>query len=89
MATLFVRHKVEEFDAWKTAYDAFNAERKTMGVTSHGVYQTDGNLNDVTVYHRFDSMDKAKAFASSARLKDVMEEAGVIGAPDVWFASEA
>ncbi len=38
MATLFVRHKVKEFGAWKAAYDAFDAERNGLGVTGHGVY---------------------------------------------------
>ena len=88
MATLFVRHKVKEFDTWKAAYDAFDVERKTMGVTSHGAYQADGNPNDVTVYHHFDSMDAAKAFADSDRLKKVMESAGVVGAPDIWFTED-
>ncbi len=87
MATLFVRHEVKEFGTWKAAYDAFDAERKTMGVTGHGVYQADGNPNNVTVYHHFDSMDAAKAFAGSARLKEVMESAGVVGAPDIWLAN--
>lgn len=88
MATLFVRHKVKDFGAWKTAYDAFDAERKTMGVTGHGVYQTDGDPNDVTVYHHFDNMDKAKSFAGSSRLKEVMANAGVSGSPDLWFAKQ-
>jgi hypothetical protein len=89
MATLFVRHNVKDFTAWKAAYDAFDGERKTMGVTGHGVYQADGDPNDVTVYHHFDSIDKAKAFAGSARLKEVMKGAGVTGSPDVWFTNRA
>ncbi len=32
--------------------------------------------------------DAAKAFAGSARLKEVMEAAGVVGAPDIWFANQ-
>ena len=88
MATLFVRHKVKEFGAWKTAYDAFDAERKTMGVTQHGAYEADDNPNDVTVFHKFDNMDAAKTFAGSAKLKEVMESAGVVGAPDIWFTNE-
>jgi hypothetical protein len=85
MTTLFVRHKVRNFDKWKAAYDAFDAERKTMGVTGQGVYQADGNPNELTVYHEFSNLDKAKAFAGSDRLKEVMEGAGVVGSPDVWF----
>jgi quinol monooxygenase YgiN len=85
MATLFVRHKVKEFGAWKAAYDAFDQERKTMGVTGQGAYQADDDPNDVTVYHVFESMDAAKAFVGSARLKEVMKNAGVVGDPDIWF----
>lgn len=85
MATLFVRHQVADFDAWKKVYDEFDAERRTMGVTSHGVYQLDGNPNDVTVYHEFDSMDAAKAFVADPRLRNAMEHAGVQGQPDIWI----
>ena len=38
MATLFVRHSVVEFGAWMKAYDDFDEERASMGVTGHGVY---------------------------------------------------
>ena len=87
MATLFARHKVKEFEAWKAAYDAFDEERKTLGVTSHGAYQSDDDPNEVTIYHHFKSMDEAKAFGDSPRLKEVMERAGVASAPDIWFAN--
>ena len=87
MATLFVRHSVNDFALWKKAFDDFSAERSSMGVTSHGVYQLDGNPNDVTVYHEFNTIDAAKAFAGSPRLHEVMEAAGVQGAPDIWFAN--
>ena len=87
MATLFVRHDVADFGTWKKAYDDFDAERRTMGVTGHGVYQADGAPNSVTVYHHFDTMSAAKAFASSARLREVMTAAGVQGIPDVWFVT--
>ena len=87
MATLFVRHPVADFGRWKKAYDDFDAERQTMGVTSHGVYQADGDPNDVTVYHEFPTMEGAKAFAASARLKEVMAAAGVQGPPTIWFTN--
>jgi hypothetical protein len=89
MATLFIRHTVADYGKWRQAYNDFDAERQTMGVTSHGVYQLDGNQNDVTVYHEFASMDAAKSFANSPRLKDVMAGAGVQGAPTVWFTQRA
>jgi hypothetical protein len=87
MATLFVRHEVEDFAAWKKIYDDFNAERETMGVTGHGVYQAEGHPNDVTVYHHFETMDEAKAFVQSSRVREVMTAAGVRGEPSVWFTT--
>ena len=87
MATLFVRHKVADYARWRTAYNDFDTERKGMGVTSHGVYQLDGDPNDVTIYHEFTTVDAAKAFAGSPRLKEVMQAAGVQGVPDIWFAN--
>lgn len=89
MATLFVRHEVEDFGRWKKAYDAFDAERAAMGVTGHGVYQTEGKPNDLTIYHHFESMDAAKAFMQSPRLREVMMAAGVKGVPTAWFTTRA
>ena len=85
MATLFVRHTVADYGKWKQGYDAFDAERRGLGVTSDGVNQLDGNPNDVTVYHEFANMEAAKAFAANPRLREVMSQAGVQGAPDIWF----
>ena len=87
MATLFVRHKIADFASWKKAYDDFEATRKSMGVTSHGVYQLEGDPTDITAYHEFASMDAAKAFAGSPQLREAMQRAGVVGQPDIWFAN--
>jgi quinol monooxygenase YgiN len=89
MATLFVNHDVADFDVWKQAYDDFDAERATMGVTGHGVYQAENNPNNVTIYHHFESMDAAKSFMSSERLREAMTTAGVQGEPKVWFTTKA
>ena len=89
MTRMFVRHKVEDFATWKAAYDAFDQERSGMGVTGHAAYKVEGNPNEVTVTHDFDDLAAAKGFADSVRLKEVMKEAGVVGAPEIWFAERA
>ncbi len=43
----------------------------------------------MTVWHDFSTVESAKSFASSARLKEVMGKAGVKGVPQIWFVSEA
>jgi len=89
MSTLFVRHQVKAFDAWKKVYDAFNAERMQLGVTGHGIYQDVDNPNDVTVYHEFKNFDEAKAFFGNTRVREVMANAGVVGEPTAWFTQKA
>jgi len=79
---------VADYAKWRKAYNDFDTERRSMGVSGHGVYQLDGNPNDVTVYHEFASIDAAKAFAGNPRLKEVMQAAGVEGAPDIWIANK-
>jgi hypothetical protein len=86
---MYVRHEVNDYATWRKGYDAFDAERKKMGVTGAAVYRSVDNPNDVTVTHDFKSADKGKEFASSARLKEVMEKAGVKSAPQIWFTTSA
>ena len=89
MIRLFVRHKVADYKAWRKVYDAFDAERKPMGVTGHAVFQSADDPNDVTAWHDFESLEKAKTFSTSEKLKNAMGKAGVQGKPEIWFVSEA
>ncbi len=89
MVRMFVRHPVVDFDAWKAAYDDFDAERRGMGVVGDAVFTAVDDDNDVTVWHDFDSLDVARDFAESDRLREVMAGAGVAGDPTIWFTSRA
>lgn len=89
MARLFVRHDVTDYKVWRQAYDDFDSERKTFGVTGHAVFQSADDPNDVTAWHDFATTESAKNFASSSRLKEVMGKAGVKGVPQIWFVNEA
>jgi hypothetical protein len=87
MIRMFVRHSVADFDTWKKAYDAFDAERREMGVRGDAVFRTAGHPNEVTAWHDFDTILEARAFAASERLREVMRKAGVASEPIVWFAN--
>lgn len=89
MIRMMVRHDVADYGTWRKAYDDFDEERAGMGVRGDGVYRAVDNPNNVTAYHDFDSIDAAQSFASSPRLREVMEGAGVAGAPDIWFVEKA
>jgi hypothetical protein len=87
MATLFVRHKVTDYTAWKRGYDEFASLRKEGGVSSDGIYQLEGDPNDLTVYHEFASVAAAKAFSEDPRLQQAMQQLGVQGQPQIWITN--
>jgi hypothetical protein len=87
MVRLFVRHNVEDYEAWRGVYDEFDAQRRPMGVKGDAVFQSVDDPNDVTIWHDFDSGDAARAFVSSQELRDAMQRAGVQGEPQVWFVN--
>ena len=89
MVRMFIRHVVRDYRVWRRAYNAFDAERRGMGVEGHAVYRAVANPNEVTVSHDFASMSKAKAFAGKPRLREVMKGAGVQGTPTIWFVKPA
>jgi quinol monooxygenase YgiN len=89
MTTMFVRHTVSDYKAWRKVYDDFATVQKAKGVTAQAVYRAVDNPNDVTVTHEFASIEAAQAFAKSAELKNAMQNAGVAGAPTIWFTDKS
>lgn len=89
MIRLFVRHPVSDFTRWRKVYEDFESERKEMGVKAHGAYQALDDSKDVTVWHDFEDIESARAFADSPRLREAMSEAGVVGVPTMWFTQSA
>ena len=88
MATMFIRHTISDYKAWRKVYDEFAPLQKAKGVTAEAVYPAADNPNDITVTHEFGSVEAAQAFAKSDELKKAMQGAGVVGAPTIWFANK-
>jgi lysozyme family protein len=88
MTTMFLRHTVANYKTWRKAYDDFAPFQKANGVKAQAVYQAADNPNDITVTHDFATVEAAQAFARQDELKKTMKDAGVIGAPTIWFTNE-
>ena len=43
MTTMFIRHTVADYKAWRKAYDDFAPVQKAKGVTAQAVYQAADN----------------------------------------------
>jgi len=88
-ATLLVRHEVEDYATWRSAYDSVEGLRNEHGCTDAEVLVDPSDKQDVFVVHRFPTLEQAQAFAGSSGLKEAMGRAGVKGAPRIEIAVEA
>lgn len=88
-ATLLVRHRVENYGAWRSVYDSVEDLRQEHGCTGDEVLVDGGGGSEVYVLHRFPNVEQAQAFAGSAELREAMHRAGVAGPPRVEIAVEA
>jgi len=88
-ATLLVRHEVEDYAAWRSAYESVDGLRKEHGCTDAEVLVDPADEQDVYVLHRFPTLEQAQAFAGSDGLREAMGNAGVKSAPRIEIAVEA
>ena len=88
MATIFVKHKVKDYNTWKKAYDEFSSIRKEKGVIGASVHRDAKDPNTLVVMHRFPDKGKADAFMNSDKLKSAMETAGIVGEPEFWVCDD-
>lgn len=88
MASMFIKHRVEDYAKWKPAFDEHESARKGATVTSHSLHRDANDPNVVIIAFRVADMKRAQEFASSENLRSVMQEAGVMGPPEIWFADD-
>ncbi len=80
-----IRHKVNDFAAWKVAFDEHASMRQEAGSKGGYLFQSADDPNEVIVVLEWDDLQKARDFTSSDNLREVMQKAGVAGPPDIVF----
>ena len=85
MPHVLVRHKVQDFAKWKVGYDAHLPARKAAGLSERHLLRNADNPNEVIILFEASDLGKARAFASSADLRQKMQEIGVVDKPDLYF----
>lgn len=89
MATIIVRHKVKDFNAWKTLFQAHESERVAAGLTNPRLLRSADDPSEVVILLDAADLGVAKAFAASEELRSEMAAAGVVDKPDVYFLETA
>ncbi|MFW2440568.1 MAG: antibiotic biosynthesis monooxygenase [Arenicellales bacterium] len=83
MATILIKHPVEDYAKWKNAFDAFINYRRTGGEKSYHICRPVNDQNIVVILFEWDSVENAMTFLDSEELKDAMQQAGVVGPPEI------
>lgn len=85
MPFMTVRHEVQDYAAWKQAFDEHAPMRREMGSKGGYILRNADDPNELIVMMEVEDLDKARAFAASDELRQAMERAGVADQPDIYF----
>jgi len=89
MSSIFIRHRVADFDAWKAAFDEHGTARSDHGLVETGLLRDEDDTNMVTILMSTDDAARAREFLASDGLREAMDGAGVVSQPEVWIANDA
>jgi hypothetical protein len=88
VASVFVKHRVADYDAWKKVFDEHQPVRAGIGATGHTVCRAEGDPNTVIIALRVKDLARAHEFTASDDLREIMQKAGVQGPPEFWYAED-
>jgi len=86
MIVAAIRHKVNDFDEWKTVFDSYPPTDR--GAMFARVNRDVDDPNTIVVVAGFPTLESAKAFLDDPELKGKMEEAGVASEPRIEIYEE-
>lgn len=88
MVHLLVKHTVEDHDEWKPIFDRHASVRIEHGSQGYQLFNVSGDPNEIVILLDWDSVENAQAFIEESDLREVMEEAGVVGEPEFYFLDD-
>ncbi|HUI83446.1 MAG TPA: cyclase [Candidatus Binatia bacterium] len=89
MVHVLVRHKVADYSRWKEAFDSHHTARKRAGETGCRLFHSVEDPRDIFLLLDWESTEQARRFMNSAELRDAMQKAGVMGAPEIQYLEDA
>jgi quinol monooxygenase YgiN len=88
MVHVLIKHKVKDYDKWKSVFDEHSDSRKAGGEKGARLFHNVDKPNDIVIILEWDSIENAKKFYESDDLKKVMKDAGVLMKPYIYFLEE-
>jgi heme-degrading monooxygenase HmoA len=88
MPYLLVRQKVTDYEKWKSAFDAHGVTRQANGSRGGQLFRSATDPNELIVLLEWHDLEKARQFALSEELREVMQRAGVVDHPTIYFLKD-
>ena len=85
MPALLIRHKVEDYAAWKVRFDDDAIARRAHGSQGGQFLVCAGDSNELFILLEWDDLDRARLYAASDDFRDAMASVGIADEPDIWF----
>ncbi len=88
MPYLLVRQKVTDYEQWKSAFDAHSVIRQANGSRGGQLFRSTSDPKELVVLLEWDVLERARQFAQSEEFREVMQRAGVVDQPDIYFLKD-
>lgn len=88
MPYVLVRHKVVDYKKWRSVFDEHGSSRRAYWSRGGFLFRSADDPNEMVIPLEYKDLEKARQFAQSQDLKDVMERAGVADMPDIYYLEE-
>ena len=83
MTYLLGETTVEDFEAWKSAFEGNDSFRAEHGQRGYQVFQSVDDPNEIAVLFEWDDEEDPRAFFTSEEMRERLADAGVKGQPDL------
>lgn len=88
MVQVLVRHMIADYPQWRRVFDSSLDFRHKAGEVSCRVFRDTEKDGEITVLSEWDSAPSAHRFMASSELKARMQDAGVLGEPEIHYLAE-
>jgi heme-degrading monooxygenase HmoA len=75
--SVLIVHQVDDYDAWKAAFDGAAGLRKAAGEISFDLLRFDEDANKVVHFSQWTSLEAARGFFQSDEVAEIRRRAGV------------
>jgi quinol monooxygenase YgiN len=89
MTKVLIRHRVNDYAAFKAVFDDFAGTRKSAGEKSFLILHHAKDPKDLVLLFEWDNQANAEKFFVSPALKSAMQRAGVAEQPKIEFLDES